>query len=91
MFQYFGMWLYILEFSRGKIFKKKTQNKALIKLNFNFIIYFYESPKSKYFKWAEKKWVWTILQKGDLELTKGCSQTSAIIFTFTEKQPAENN
>ena len=32
-----------------------------------------------------------MLQKGDLELTKGCSQTSAIIFTFTEKQPVENN
>ena len=32
-----------------------------------------------------------MLQKDDLELTKGCSQTSAIIFTFTEKQPVENN
>ena len=29
--------------------------------------------------------------KSDLELTKSCSQTSAIIFTFTEKQPAGNN
>ena len=24
-------------------------------------------------------------------MTKGCSQTSAIIFNFTEKQPAEYN
>ena len=40
----------ILEFSCCKIFKKKTPNKAFIKLNLNFIIYFYGVPKSKYFK-----------------------------------------
>ena len=39
--------------------------------------------------WKER--VWAISQKGDLELTKGCSQSSAIVFTFTGKQPVENN
>ena len=39
--------------------------------------------------WKER--VWTISQKGGLELTKGCCKSSAIVFTFTGKQPVEEN
>ena len=39
----------MLEFSRCKIFKKKTK-QSINKAQLNFIIYFYGVPKSKYFK-----------------------------------------
>ena len=74
----------VLEFSRCKIFKKKTQNKTLIKLNLNFIIYFYGAQKLEYFKLAKKELVWIILQKGDLELTKVFLKL-LLLFSFSQK------